>query len=455
MPDIYKTVLLINPPLDTRYDLSVQPPLGLLYIASYLRKNSLDVKILDLNVINKNRLSCVNSALRMYDPDIVGLTSNFSNRFAAREIASVIKGINKNIITVIGGPHPTIDPNAYWGCGIDYIIPFEAERKMLEFVISEGNNNLSGVWHCNGSGIAKHVLQNERDLLEDLDILPFPSYDLVDINKYYVNSFKKRPIVSMITSRGCPCQCIFCSQGVFGRLWRSRSAENIVDEMLWLKNSIGAREISIEDDNFTLDLQRVYKICHLIKSKEINISWQLANGIRADRVTKDLLRTMKEAGCWKIAVAPEVGDKESMEKIGKGIDLDQFLKVAQWCRELDIVYYGFFLMGFPFQKEKEMKRIIEFALKLDPLLMDLSKIVPFPGTVLFNEMTEKGEVFSNNISTYYDRSNNVLLEKWYKKAYMRFYARPIKIAKIIKTIGLQQFLRLARYGIRMLFKKIE
>jgi radical SAM superfamily enzyme YgiQ (UPF0313 family) len=215
--------------------------------------------------------------------------------------------------------------------------------------------------------------------------------------------------------------------------------------MLWLKEKIGAREISIEDDNFTFDLQRAHEICRLLISRKVGITWQLANGIRADRITKELLKEMKSAGCWKLAIAPEVGNEESLVKIKKGIGLQSFRQAAQWCRELGIVYYGFFLMGFPFQTENDLQQTIDFALELDPLLMDLSKIVPFRGTILFEESAVPG----NAVTSYYDKRNNAMLEKYFRKAYVRFYGRWGKISEIVKVIGVRQFFRLLRYGIEV------
>lgn len=443
-----KTILLINPPSDKHYYISVQPPLGLLYIASYLRKYKLSVSVLDLNV-ERRWGACLKTALKEYSPGVVGLTSNFSNRFTTRKISSLIKNINPRIQVVAGGPHPTVSASDYYGCGIDYIIPFEAERRMLEFVLSEDKNNLKGIIPCDQEQNNTIFSEENRELISDLDTLPFPAYDLVNIERYYINSLKKKPIVSMITSRGCPGQCVFCSQAVFGRKWRARSAGNVVEEMLWLKEKIGAQEISIEDDNFTLDLERAHEICRLLISKKAGITWQLANGIRADKMTKELLKEMKTAGCWKLAIAPEVGDEKSLLEIKKGIALQSFRQVAQWCRELGIVYYGFFLMGFPFQTERDLKLTIDFALELNPLLMDLSKVVPFKGTTLFEEFTKTNDLSRNNITSYYDKRNNVTLEKYFRKAYMRFYGRLEKISEILKVIGPRQFFRLIRYGMEV------
>lgn len=444
-----RTVLLVNPPSDQPYSISVQPPLGLLYIAAYLRKYGCAVAVLDLNVRHRWKTDLL-SELRRCDPAIVGLTSNVSSRLRTRQVARLVKEWKQDTAVVAGGPHPTAMPKEYVGCGIDYILPFEGEKKMLEFVLSGASDKVPGIVDCRTeSSGAVTPPSVSAEYVSDLDTLPFPAYDLIDISRYHVNSFKQKPIVSMVTSRGCPCHCTFCSQAVFGRQWRARSPENVVEEMVWLQNHVGAREISIEDDNFTLDMDRVSKICRLIEEGGVKVPWQLANGIRADRVTRELLLSMKEAGCWKIAIAPEVGDDASMKKIRKDIALDRFRQVAAWCKELGIVYYGFFLMGFPFQAESHVRSITDFAIELDPDLMDLSKIVPFPGTELYKEMKTAGHFSPDSISSYYEKAGNGELDRWHFQAYARFYLRPLKLWRIIRTIGFRQFWGLVRYGMRV------
>ena len=442
--------MLINAPSDKPYYISVQPPLGLLYIAAYLRQNGLQVEVLDLNV-EKRWLAHLKRALEEYNPSFIGLTSNFSNQFTTCKIATHVKSLKKNILIFAGGPHPTIAPAAYCQSGIDYIIPFEAESKTLEFILSAEKHKLKGVINCNAGQGIDPLDERHRELTANLDALPFPAYDLIDIRKYYINSFKRRPIVSLITSRGCPSRCIFCSQAVFGRIWRPRSAANVVEEMIWLKDRIGAREISIEDDNFTFDLGRASEICQLMRSRGVNMPWQLANGIRADRATKELLREMKVSGCWKIAIAPEVGDEESLARIGKGIALERFRQVARWCRELKVVYYGFFLMGFPFQSKENMENTIRFAIKLDPLLMDLSKVVPFEGTTMYKEFPALKNLYLKKATSFYCRSGDLLLDRMYRKAYLKFYLRFNKILDIIRTIGMRQFYRLVQYAWQVIF----
>ncbi len=446
--DKNEKVLLINPPSDKLYYISIQPPLGILYIASYLRQHGVNVKVVDLN-ISRNWEKDLASIVNEYKPTTVGLSSNFSNRNMTIKLASAIKELDKDVVTLVGGPHPTIEPAEYDQASIDYIIQYEAEKVILDFLTAK--NGPMEEFRQNETKISKII--NKYDPVWELDTLPFPAYDMISVDKYYINSYKKRPLVSMVTSRGCPSHCIFCSQKVTGRKWRSRSPENIVAEMEWLEKEIGVKEISIEDDNFTYDIDRVYQICELKRKKGIKLDWQLANGITVNKMTKELLQAMKEAGCWKIAIAPEVGDAESLKKIKKAAKIDQFRHAAKWCKELDIVFYGFFLIGLPFQTEEDMKKTVEFAFELDPLMMDLSKLVPFKGTEVYEKNPALSGRIQESMTTYYDKQSDDFLERIYRNAYYRFYSRPLKIMEIINKIGIKSFLRFVKYGLEVFYAK--
>lgn len=448
---IREKVALINAPSNNKYFTNLQPPVGLLYIASYLRENGIDVFLADLNTV-RNWGKKLTQLFRDHAFTTVGISSNVSNYDQTLEIASLVKTINSHVKVVVGGPHPTVVPEEYMHSNINYIIPFEGEQVLLDLIRTSDGVSVEGVISCRKGGCDISLARMKRRMIPNLDDLPFPAYDMIDVRPYYTNTYRKRPLVSMITSRGCPHQCIFCSQSVSGRRWRARSAENVVEEMKWLQERIGVKEISIEDDNFTCDMNRVFEICDLMQSRGLKIIWQVGNGIRADRTTKKLLKAMKDAGCWRLALAPEVGDEEDLKKIRKGMTLDQFRQAAQWCNELGIVYHGFFSMGFPFQDKESMEKTIHFAMELDPLLMDLSKIIPFPGTELFKQSPDRNR-YKNNISYFYN-SGGIVLDEMFKKAYFKFYLRPRKLFKIIKTIGFRQFFAFVLYAINVfLFNK--
>lgn len=432
--------LLFNAPSDNSLFVSRQMPLGILYIASYLRSKHISMAVKDLNLFSNWRYVLIKS-IKAYNPSVIGISSNCTNIQETLEIAAITKRINPKISVVVGGPHPTIAPNTYNNKNIDFIVKGEGEITFYELLTKQDKSKILGLYIQNKN---KLDFTGERPLIKDLDSLPFPALDLVNLKKYYINSYKKLPISSIMTSRGCPQQCIFCNQGVFGRKWRFRSPENVVDEIKY-HIKLGIREFSIEDDNFTLDIRRVREICSLIIKNKINIPWQLANGIRVDNLDYETLKLMKKAGCWKLAVAPEVGNKEILKKIKKNTDLNKILKVREWCRKLGIVTYGFFMMGFPFETEKNMKNTLDFALKLDPTIMDLTKVVCFPGTEL-----EKYMPCQNSNHVYYEKNINNKLDKIYRRAYLKFYLRPIKILQIISEIGFNNFLKLTKYAFTLL-----
>lgn len=443
-------MLLLSPPQDRDYYISVQPPLGILYLASYLRERHVPVRIMDLKVIPKWR-RMIEETLVEFSPEVIGISANVYNRNSALELARVLRELAPASIIIAGGPQATSCPDDFRKGDFDFILPYEGERTLHEFATSADPNTCPGIIPCAAADFSERFASLKADPIQELDDLPFPAYDLLDLRRYHVNSYKKKPIVSIITSRGCPARCIFCSLDVMGKVWRPRSPENVVAEMLWLQNELGVREISIEDDNFTLDLNRVSEICRLMREKGVRLHWQLANGIRADRVTRDLLEQMRDAGCWKLAIAPEVGDDASRKLIRKGIASERFREVAGWCRELGIVYYGFFMMGFPFETREMAQKTIDFAMELDPLFMDLSKLLPFKGTAAYGMYSlDQQKEHEKKPHYYLNQLNEDWVDQMYARAYWKFYMRPRKIIEIIRAIGLRSFLRLVRYGFDML-----
>ncbi len=438
-------VLLINAPSDKRYFLSALPPLGILSIASVLRGRGVEVAIGDLNTAGNWRRELY-SLMRECVPSMVGISSVISNQGAAVEIAALVKGIDRAITVVAGGPHPTLEPRAHWNEHTDFIIPYEGERLMLDFVLSGCRASMPGVIPVKVDHGGDIPCFREPVWVEDPDQLPLPAFDLVDVRRYHGSLYRKRPMVSLVTSRGCPHACVFCSQTVFGRKWRGQSAEHVVEQMFLLQRS-GIGEISFEDDNFTFDMERIFRICALIRSRGIRICWQ-ANGIRADRLSRDLLKEMRDAGCWKISIGPEVGDEESLARLKKGMTLDHFRRAARWCKSLGIAHVCYFIIGFPFQDREGMRKIVDFAIELDPLIMDMNKILPLSGTEVYGSFPEAFRC--RNRVSFNEPTGDRALENMFLKAHAAFYLRPGKIAEIAAAVGLRRFLELGKHAFRIL-----
>ena len=234
----------------------------------------------------------------------------------------------------------------------------------------------------------------------------------------------------------------------------SRSARNIVDEIEWQVNKLGVREISISDDNFTLDKKRAEDVCEMIIRRGIKVKIQLMNGIRADRVDKSLLKKMKQAGVWLIAVAPETGSEETLKKIKKGMTLNHPKNVVKWCKELGIATYAFFMIGFPWESEKDVRQTIEFAEKLDADFNQFSRVLPFEGTELA-AMTGKIECTDKDTGLFYgnkkykqQKLTDEQTGRLIREAYRRCYLNPRKMLRIFRILSLKNLYRLAKYAFK-------
>lgn len=289
------------------------------------------------------------------------------------------------------------------------------------------------------------IFINERNsFIENLDILPFPAYHLYEIEKYRISSVaaRKNPVVWLETSRGCPFGCVYCNKTIFGRTYRVKSPERVVEEFIRVKK-LGVKEVHILDDNFTNDIERAKKICDLLIEKSVNMTWCTTNGIRVDRVDLELLKKMKRAGCYRIHIGIESGNQNILNRIKKGITLEKVRKAVKLAREAGLDVGGYFMIGLPGETEKTMQETIDFA---KSLRLDLAKIaicIPLPATELFNELNKRGLIkscdwanfnFYTPASTIYNHENLSweTIEKYSKKFYREVYLNPLYILNRFK-----------------------
>ena len=412
-------VLLINPPQQF-YPGSDPPagnlPLGLMYVAAVLDKAGYKVEILDAFMTDSSFLKVgdtlevgmpylkIREEIRRRKPDIVGIASPFTCQAEnAIRVGDIAKEVNPNILTVVGGPHVTAVPVEFLeeAKSIDIAVIGEGEYTMLDIVkFFEGAKKISDV-----QGIAYRengkIKQNElRPFLEDLDELPYPAYHLVDMEQYLnprkieYRSFKDRA-VSMITSRGCPFNCNFCSVHLhMGKKFRAHSVDYVINHVEYVVNQFGVKTIFFEDDNLTFDMKRFEAICDKIIEKGIRFKWETPNGIRADYLTLSLLRKMKKSGCQSVFFGIESGDQCVLDNIiGKSLNLKKVVNVAKMCKDLGISTAAFYIIGFPGEKKENMLRTVELALRLKrdfDVGMLLHVATPSLGTRLYEECLKKG-----------------------------------------------------------------
>ncbi len=433
-------ICLILPPSesDVKRVLEVtSPPLGLAYLASILREEH-EVEIIDAIFLDYT-LADVKRRLEASMPDVVGITSVTSTIYNAYDVARVAKEVNRNCIVVVGGPHATfMAKQILEECPfIDIVVKGEGERTMKQLIdaLNEGRNikEIKGIAFRTDSGIVDNV---PMPLIKNLDEIPFPSRDLLPLEKYNVN---RTIYTTMITSRGCPFNCIFCSSArIFGNKWRGRSPENVVAEIKDIVDNYRIKNIEFLDDTFTLNKERVARICDNIIGNGLDVLWSASS--RVNIITKKLAEKMKRAGCQAIYLGIESGCQRILDTINKGISLEQTRKAVKIVKKAGMQTAGSFIIGIPGETAECIKKTIKFAKNIGIDFAQFTVLTPYPGTAIFNIADKNGWLITKDWSKY-TTLNPVMkipaftaeqLAKFLQKAYLSFYLSPKVIWNQIK-----------------------
>jgi anaerobic magnesium-protoporphyrin IX monomethyl ester cyclase len=416
-------VLLINPP-QAFYPGSEQPagnlPIGLMYIAAVLQRAGVTVEILDAFMeatFQKNGETItvgmpfeqIKQEVQNRKPDIVGISGPFTCQIENSIIVSKLtKEVNPDILTVMGGPHVTLVPKEFLeeAKDVDVAVIGEGEYAMLEVAQAfEGKKQLSEIQGIAYREKEKVIINPSRALIENLGELPYPAYDLVDM-EHYLNpkkigyrSFQDRAI-SMITSRGCPFNCCFCAVHLhMGQKFRAHSAQYVLDHIQYVVDKFKVKNIFFEDDNLTLDVKRFEAICDGIIERNIKIGWETPNGVRADCLNMELLKKMKQSGANSIFVGVESGDQQILDNvICKSLDLKRVVEFAKDAKQIGLKTGAFYIIGFPGETKENMQRTVDFALGLKrdfDVGMHLFIATPSYGTRLYEECKAKGYIQQN------------------------------------------------------------
>jgi radical SAM superfamily enzyme YgiQ (UPF0313 family) len=440
-------IFLINPSHGEVYG-KLTPPdhphLGLAYIAAVLEAERHAVRIIDIDaeaLTHENLGKIIGSE----KPDMVGITATTPVFYSALKMAEIVRK-NSSAYTVIGGIHATLMPvECAESSFIDFVVVGEGEKTIIELVNSILNKsdfaNIKGLTYKKG----KEIIQNEaREPIQDLDAIPFPARHLFKNQKYTYPDALRYPASPIITSRGCPGNCTFCTaKFLHGKRFRCRSAENVLDEIESLIKDYGVREIHIWDDNFITNRNRVFAFRDGIIKRNINVLFSFPNGIRADFINRDILKALRDFGTYSVAIGVESGNQNILDMIQKGIKLEQIENAFKLAKEMKLETWGFFLLGLPGEDKNTMKDTIDFAIKLDPDIAKFHVLKPFPKSVVYEQLKEQGLIVDENYIHYGihtkpvhrlpDVSQEELLE-WQQKAYRRFYMRPSKILKEIMRL---------------------
>lgn len=440
--------LLIKPSTGSIYknmrDIAPEyPPLGLAYIAAVLEKNNYEVKILDLAVNRFTKESLV-KFIENYSPGIIGFNSTTPTTNQVYGIIKDLKNEFKEIMFVLGGVHASALPDEAMRYA-DIVVRGEGEITFLELVRAIEKKKFKHRDLKKIKGISfkyknKNIHNPNRELIENLDELPFPARHLLNLNKYHFFGARKHPLTNIFTSRGCPYGCKYCNKNVFGRKFRARSVESVLDEIDLLVSK-NVKELHVSDDTFNLDKKRANKICLEIKKRGYDLTIFPHNGIRVDSVDRELLKNMKDCGFYAMIYGVESGDQRILDNINKGIKIEQVLKAFKITKKFDFETWAFFIFGLPGETLETARKTINLAIKLDPDIAKFHILVPYPGTEVYeyyknrlrvNKWEDFG-IFSG--PTFVPEDVTVEeLQNVYKEAYRKFYLRPSPVFKSIKRI---------------------
>jgi anaerobic magnesium-protoporphyrin IX monomethyl ester cyclase len=457
-------VVLINPPQSTRYP---QPPLGLALIAAILEKEGYPVKLLDLNALESPPEDVMGMAT---GADVVGITAMTPTIGAALNIALYLKQANRNLTIVMGGPHATLLPEETLNSSrdIDIIVRGEADETIIELLrVLEDKRPLNGIAGISFRLDDKVVHTAERKSIVDMDSLPFPAYHLLPWQKYrpHPPHGLAMPFAAIVTSRGCPYHCAYCSKPVFGSRFRAQSPGRVVEEMAYLKDRFGVKEIAFYDDSFTLDKKRVHAIAEKIIDTGLKLAWTCET--RVNLVDRELLRHMKQAGCYAVAYGIESASPEIIKTLQKDITLAKVEEAVRDSREVGLQVIGYFMLGSPGETPETIRRTIDFAKKLKVDFAQFSVTTPFPGTELYDiYMRDRKEnpawesfvyAGAGNPTTPVFESDKLSrddLKMWTSQAYRRFYLRPSYFWQRLRRCTSWREIKMNVKGFGMLLKSI-
>ena len=445
------------------------PPMNLAQIGAVLEEEKIECYLLDA-VGEELNIAQTQNRVREINPDfliVITATSTFGHD---AEFVRRIKDRNKNIKSIFCGTHVMTMPEEVLKYeGIDLIVLGEPEYVVKEIILALLNkkplNDVRGIGFKDGNRL---LFTGKAPLIEDIDKLPFPARHLLPKNVNYFNPLAKRyPYTTLMSSRGCPFNCNYCvAHVVYGNKFRARSAGNVVAEIEECIKKYGTKEFFFRDETFTINRQRVLDICQLIREKELDISWICAS--RVDTIDREMMSSMKKAGCHMIKFGVESGSQKILNNLRKGISVQQSRDVFRWANELKIDTVAHMMLGSPGETRETIRETIDFAKEIKPSYVSFNVTTPYPGTDLWREVQDKLNISDFSVYDIEKVSETALfnkafcdlpkkvIEDAYDIAFREFYFRPSYIFKrLLRQSSFSEFIRSSRAGFSLLIYIIK
>jgi len=449
-------ILLVRPIVANFKRLNAVPPIGLGYLSSALKKAGFEVKITDCVAKNYN-FKDLSKTVQNEDPSILGFQAFSQDVDAVNRSINIAKKINPGIITIVGGAHssgvgqkiyqhmPEVDL-AFQGegeVGLVQLSKIIKQKRYLDLVSSDELASVPGlIWRKNG-----HIYSNPPVFINNLDELDFPDWELINPNSYPHAPqgviFKNLPVAPIIATRGCPFPCTFCAgYTISGRAIRKRSIENIISEIKLLNNCYKVKEIHIVDDNFTFNKDYVRNFCLSLLENNLKISWCCPNGLRLDTLTEDVVRLMKESGCYYISVGIESGVDRILKAMRKELTVEQIRQQVLMVKRAGMDVNGFFIIGYPGETAADIRKTIDFAKSLPLTRVAFYNFLPLPSTQIYKILMERNELKEINYNDFFQGDVPYVAQGFSKgqlkylqrRAFREFYLRPGVFFSLISKI---------------------
>jgi len=480
-----KKILLINTPQNNTLKAGIEddfidiigfyPPLGLLYLGTVLENKGYDVKILDCVPMNIGYKE-LKAEIEKYSPFAVGITTFTTSMVDALLTAEIVKKINPQIITILGGHHATLYPaQSIKYKNIDFILQGEGEETLpilinklskTKLPLNLSEPEIKDFLEIDGIGFYQkniEYLNHKRAYINDIETLPIPNRKLLPSKIYTSIVGRQAKVATIMSSRGCPFKCTYCFTP--NKTYRTRTTQNIIEEVKYLIN-LGYNEIFFFDDLFAMKAQKVIDFAKALQAENIKIDWSFR--ARINTITPELVEEVKKAGIHRIQFGIESGVDKTLKRVRKGIKTKKIRESIALCKKAGITTIGNFMIGLPGETKHDINTTLKFSRKIGLNYAQYSILVPFPFTAIYMEGLENNlfthdywKEFSNNpienahkfkVQYWTENVSEEYLFKMIKKSFKRFYFRPITIINKLKEIKSWQEMKNAIKGAFSVFK---
>jgi len=414
----------------------LHPPMGVSYVASVLRESEHLPMIIDAVADGLDNQE-VFEKLKKFKPDVI-IVQTVTPLY--RDTMEEVRLYKENFGYIgVAGPHVTVFPDDALKDGADFVIRGEPEYTIRDLVNNIQDDKVwDGIEGLSFRKDSENIHNKDRDLIKNLDDLPFPARDLLPNEKYILPFTKQKEYTIILTSRGCPNQCVYCGTHIYyGRLYRMRSAKNVVDEIEDVIKTLGINHFSFWDDTFTISKKHVLDICDVIINRGLDVYWYCLS--RANTIDQEMVLKMKEAGCYHIQFGFESGSNKILEYMKKGITVDDINKALEITKKAGMEISALFLMGFPTETEEDIRKTIDLA--KDPAIdyAQFNIVTPYPGTELYDMVKDTIKTPWESFDSYevIDMDRQVSQERLIqlmKQAHREFYFRPSRMFYILKSM---------------------